>query len=697
MTCNGEPDALDHLIRFVSLAFERHQSYDCSFLLGAIDLADKLGKTHKAPLSPKYTEMVHTLAEVSLELKDTTVISASTSKEELEQNSVLADKMRRILAGFLSSPKSCLSLMDACEKIRREDGEDVLAHVAKGELSSMSEECDAFPLLPLFRPGLGLLSEQRFAERRLLAMLEVFTLEGDNKHWRPSPQEAEHRMLRSTALFSSLLSSLAMLREVLDGGDPQYTMLRDLLLFKSSPFPNYSEGESVFALKILSCVLGSLDALVHMEAMHGITGRLMKEIKTSDEGRVTIDREALYIHHICLSSNAIGGAGERSLPPLSFEERDSWELRWDDGFNSGSGLHVPKPIASALACPLSLFLSKTKHAGPVSEEWLEEARKNLRRSISSGAFGSQTMGKRGSLLREVIAMMPSMPPVEVDLESERLLQDGGCDSAECSRAVKMLVNYGRSCLGVPLQPNSEQDLIGVVKRRSKSRRQHGDKFSGFEWFIGVAFLLCEGDVESCESILSKLSDSATSVYLWPSTGIPVGEYDPAATPMHIGHHVEMVLAEDVGLVYSALRYEATESAFENLADFWIELTFRSEGISVALVCRQWTSQCFLNFLPMGEICSYVALVALHGPEYVVFCCVAAFKQLQDVILDAVSNQLEHGRYLIEILMSAQIEGFSFANSLEFIERLERKHRPAIRADLVRVARANKLPFPTIQL
>ena len=124
---------------------------------------------------------------------------------------------------------------------------------------------------------------------------------------------------------------------------------------------------------------------------------------------------------------------------------------------------------------------------------------------------------------------------------------------------------------------------------------------------------------------------------------------------------------------------------------------RSEGISAALICRRWTSQCFLNFLPLGEISNYVTLVALHGPEYVVFSCVAVLRHLEDVILGAIANQLEHGRYLVEILMSAQIEGFTFAESLEFIERLERKHGPGVRADLVRVARAHKFPFPNMQM
>ena len=100
---------------------------------------------------------------------------------------------------------------------------------------------------------------------------------------------------------------------------------------------------------------------------------------------------------------------------------------------------------------------------------------------------------------------------------------------------------------------------------------------------------------------------------------------------------------------------------------------------------------------MGEICSYATLVALHGPDYVVFSCVAAFKHLEEAILDAVAAQLEHGRYVVEVLMSAQIEGFSFAKSLEFIEKLERKHGFAIKTDLIRVARAHKLPFQHMQL
>ena len=120
------------------------------------------------------------------------------------------------------------------------------------------------------------------------------------------------------------------------------------------------------------------------------------------------------------------------------------------------------------------------------------------------------------------------------------------------------------------------------------------------------------------------------------------------------------------------------------------LDSRSEGISAALICRRWTSQCFLNFLPMSEICSYVTLVALHGPDYVVFSCVALFKHLEDIILDAVEAQLENGRYLVEILMSAQIEGFTFAKSLGFIEELEQKHGSAIRTDLIRVARVHNM-------
>ena len=558
------------MIHFVTLAFERHQSYDCAFLLSALALAERLAMTHLGPLSPRYTGMVHTLAEVSLELKDTAVTPTASGalgqrqKEELEQNSVLAEKLKRTLVGFLGSPKSCLSLIDACERIDREDGEDVLAHAAKGELSSLSEESgDTFPLLSLFRPGLRLLAEQRFVERRLLAMLEVFTLEGDNKHWRPSPQEAEQRMLRSTTLFSSLLSSFDMLREALDGDNLRYyKMLRDLLLFDATPFPNYSEGESVFALKILSCVLGGLDALVHMETVHGITGKLRGAMRTNGEGMAVIDREALYIHHICQSARAIGGAGERALPRLSFEERDSWDLRWDaeaGGGDDDPGDEAIPSISASCACPLSRFLSATKDKSP-DAAWLEEARRQLRRSVASAAGAAQTLGERGALLGEVVAKFHSalahvpeeaMPPRVLDLRPERIEEDGRLHSSlpENSAAVRMLLNYGKSCLEIPPR---EQDLLCLVNKRAKGR--HEGQFRGFDWFVGVAFLLCEGDVERCDSLLNKLCDCAASFYLWPSPGIPNGEHDPRAALVHVGHHVETVLAEDVGLVHSTLRY-----------------------------------------------------------------------------------------------------------------------------------------------
>ena len=93
--------------------------------------------------------------------------------------------------------------------------------------------------------------------------------------------------------------------------------------------------------------------------------------------------------------------------------------------------------------------------------------------------------------------------------------------------------------------------MGLIKKQSKSGP--GEAFTGFKWFIGVAFLLCEGDAERCNSLLSRISSNPVSAYLWPSTGIPEGEYDASAALLHVGHHVEMVLAEDVGLVYSALR------------------------------------------------------------------------------------------------------------------------------------------------
>ncbi len=106
---------------------------------------------------------------------------------------------------------------------------------------------ESFSTLVMTPPGRRILCRERFVDKRLLGMLETFSLEGDNKHWRPSPKETETKMLEVTTLFSQLLVNPSFLENMTQGskvegaesGTGCSRILRDLLLFQDSPFSNY--------------------------------------------------------------------------------------------------------------------------------------------------------------------------------------------------------------------------------------------------------------------------------------------------------------------------------------------------------------------------------------------------------------------------------------------------------------------------
>ncbi len=122
------------------------------------------------------------------------------------------------------------------------------------------------------------------------------------------------------------------------------TAKSDSILFLRSNFVrlSHSESESVFAPKLLSCVLlSSPDCLAGMEASHGVLQTVSEHLggggEEEDSPTAVIDREAIYLRRMLAATS--DGGGRLSLPKgteVSLEdvgeEKDTFDGEEEEDF-----------------------------------------------------------------------------------------------------------------------------------------------------------------------------------------------------------------------------------------------------------------------------------------------------------------------------------------------------------------------------
>ncbi|MEE6512717.1 hypothetical protein FKM82_019904 [Ascaphus truei] len=231
----------------------------------------------------------------------------------------------------------------------------------------------------------------------------------------------------------------------------------------------------------------------------------------------------------------------------------------------------------------------------------------------------------------------------------------------------MAISYGRHIN--LLKSSSEQDLTQVLKQcetflnqqqivpKSPLRYLQGS-YPGHDWFASSVFLIMSGDSKKTLSFLLKFSSLLVSAYLWlprlyVSKHLPADIAESAIHPIYFctAHYIEMLLKAEVPLVFSA---------------------FRMSGFTPSQICQQWLSQCFWNYLDWREICHYIAICILLGPDYQVYLCISIFKHLQQEILQHTQTQ-----DLQVFLKEEAINGFHVCNYLEYMESLEQIYRPMV--------------------
>ncbi|NWU18582.1 BROMI protein, partial [Cephalopterus ornatus] len=210
--------------------------------------------------------------------------------------------------------------------------------------------------------------------------------------------------------------------------------------------------------------------------------------------------------------------------------------------------------------------------------------------------------------------------MEIDVKKESL-------SSVQQLGVEMTVRYGKY-LNL-LKEDAENGLCFVLMNCEKFLKQQRrtvvsslcclqEHCAGYDWFASSIFLIMSGDRERTLTFLQQFSHLLVSAFLWIprlhlSIHLPVTTVEYGIHPVYFcsAHHIEMLLKAELPLVCSA---------------------FHMSGFTPSQICLQWITQCFWNYMDWSEICHYIAICILLGPDYQIYMCISVFRHLQQDIL-----------------------------------------------------------------
>uniref|UniRef100_A0A8C5Q6I6 TBC1 domain family member 32 n=1 Tax=Leptobrachium leishanense TaxID=445787 RepID=A0A8C5Q6I6_9ANUR len=396
---------------------------------------------------------------------------------------------------------------------------------------------------------------------------------------------------------------------------------------------NYEQSH-IFGLRLLNVLCCNLDTLLLLESQYKVSDVLLNAQKEntleSSAGleNVIIDGVSVERNHILVRMNVIGGPCERVLPPRALIQGNNlypWPM-----FSSHP---VPKCYISDVPLidvhtqdnELAKFLSKKLDSRP---GWLDNCRRLFSKIIKNNPV-SLSGSVYEELLEKCVSHLSETPTNCVftysDCKDEQVQTE--LSAVQCL-GVKMVIRYGKH-LNL-LNSTAEQDLpelLNQCEKLLKPQRIISDspmrylqgRFPGHDWFASSVFLIMSGDSEKALAFLLKFSCLLASAYLW----LP---------RLHIS------------------------------------------------ICQHWLSQCFWNYLDWLDICHYIALCIILGPDYQIYFCVAIFKHLQQEIL-----QHTQAQDLQVYLKEESIHGFHVGDHLEYMERLEQKYRRMVLKEMNNLA------------
>ncbi|XP_068206756.1 protein broad-minded-like [Palaemon carinicauda] len=450
------------------------------------------------------------------------------------------------------------------------------------------------------------------------------------------------------------------------------------------------------ALYILGSATSSLDSMVCLQTSTNYQEQLLAQqslFSVDDGSAVIIDENSIIRNHILVKSYLLGGSGERILPPLIIDSTSSIMPQLFSSYPPPKDYIPEKPIRSMHKKQNEVwrFLSDTRH-GLHDIGWLNHCRKAVRSVVVAGEdiknwlvmdiiersvrillasteelLPGSPLSDKSTTGTSVAPTSPSSSPSsdsgQIPMPPEYSAPQSTAEnlppvSEAHLAAVELVLRYGSELQLLTGSGGCKDSLLEVLSfTQSKILCSNPERC---DWFVMVMFLISGGNVERCRNVLSHISGLLVGGILWPcfsdSLSVTHELLPGEVTFSGIIHNAQLVLSIEIPMLFSVI--QANSSCIWNIIGEWIRCLF-------------------LGVLPWIEVCHYVIMVLLQGPDYAVYFIVAFLRHLQKIIIKYTGNHK-----CLTLLQTSTITGWRIGEHLSFMEGLSRRHRRTVLPALI---------------
>ncbi|KAI8923764.1 broad-minded protein-domain-containing protein [Entophlyctis helioformis] len=468
---------------------------------------------------------------------------------------------------------------------------------------------------------------------------------------------------------------------------------------------SFDDGHQVGlrVLRLVSC--SSLDSMILLQVTFRVQESLMQlqqesHIQTVEGGHAAtfvVDENSLLRNHILLATLTVGGAGERSLPPITVPiDGSTFDVRSIPVFD---GRSIPPGVltqvdkaayrdeSGSVNAALSQLVSSAQGLQAAGiDRWLKDTRdaftacldanesgcvplplsKRLVGALSDvcGRMGKETAATMG--LTELVprrsgdagrvasntsaAEIPPGHKLGIALAARYATRFLAIDRATAYARLESLFHLCRSAF-YPASP--KPPAAAPAKKDVKSGSASAPApFTGFDWFAATLFILCDGDTATVMGLLTAIHGRMMSVFIWSRPPLSWDDEQEKRYQLLVPtccHLVEAILETELPMVSSA---------------------FTLSGCTPTQMVQRWLRECYWNVLPLSEISNVTLGSLLHGPDTQIYVAISLIRHARSLFLAAARDC-----DLIGLMARGDLigDGYSYAASREYLAVLGERY------------------------